>query len=273
VQSFCPVRELSPGERPRDWVVSGNEGANDFGIMPPDTGEASEAPGSEFAAPARVDAVAADLLSPERYKVQFTATAEYVRLVDEAKALLSHAVPQAPLEEIHLRAMRALVSELKKKKYAAKKAATPRESDPKPASPHGTSAEHDAFVEPGRACTKRRGARTVRGVPREQPRQRGRHVPAAVRRAVFERDGNQCTYTADTGMRCPETHRLEFHHLTPFAVGGEHDVSNIALRCVAHNALAAEEDFGRELVEEKKGSSHEPAAKIRDDLERSEVEC
>jgi hypothetical protein len=31
VQSFCPVRELSPGERPRDWAASGNESANDFG--------------------------------------------------------------------------------------------------------------------------------------------------------------------------------------------------------------------------------------------------
>jgi hypothetical protein len=76
--------------------------------------------------------------------------------------------------------------------------------------------------------------------------------------AVFERDGNQCTYVSgDIGKRCPETHRLEFHHVTPFSVGGEHDVSNITLRCAAHNALAAEEDFGRELVEEKKGSSHE----------------
>jgi hypothetical protein len=97
VQSFCPVRELSPGDRPGDWVTSGNESANDLAILPPDAGEASNAPGSESAAPARVDGVTADPLAPERYKVQFTATDEYVRLVDEAKALLSHAAPRVTL--------------------------------------------------------------------------------------------------------------------------------------------------------------------------------
>jgi hypothetical protein len=168
--------------------------------------------------------------------------------------------------------MRALVSELKKKKYAAKKAAAPQESHAKPASPHGARAEQGALVEPGGTIAESRGARAVRESPRQR-RQRGRHIPAGVRRAVFERDGNQCTYVAGaTGKRCAETHRLEFHHVTPFAVGGEHDVSNITLRCKAHNALAAEEDFGRDLIEERKCASHEPAAKIRDGLERSEVD-
>jgi 5-methylcytosine-specific restriction endonuclease McrA len=77
-------------------------------------------------------------------------------------------------------------------------------------------------------------------------------VPAAVRRAVFERDGGRCSYVDSSGRRCAETHRLELHHLKPFAEGGEHTVENLALRCAAHNALAAEEDFGREFVEGKR---------------------
>jgi hypothetical protein len=85
-----------------------------------------------------------------------------------------------------------------------------------------------------------------------QRRQRGRHIPAAVRRAVFECDGNRCSYRDANGRRCPETHRLEFHHLQPFALGGHHCASNLTLRCAAHNALAAKEDFGRELVEGRK---------------------
>jgi hypothetical protein len=59
VASFCPVRELTPGDRPRDWVA-------------PD----------EVSAPARVN-------HPLRYKVQFTATEEYVDLMERAAALLS----------------------------------------------------------------------------------------------------------------------------------------------------------------------------------------
>jgi hypothetical protein len=64
----------------------------------------------------------------------------------------------------------------------------------------------------------------------------------------------QCTYVDPAGRRCRETHRLQFHHLEPFAQGGEHTTTNLALRCAAHNALAAEHDFGRELIEVAKAS-------------------
>ena len=80
--------------------------------------------------------------------------------------------------------------------------------------------------------------------------QRGRHIPAAVRRAVLERDGDRCTYMDAYGQRCRETRRLEFHHLQPFALGGPTTAENLSLRCPAHNALAAEQDFGREFIEE-----------------------
>jgi 5-methylcytosine-specific restriction endonuclease McrA len=241
VQSMCPVRELTPGDRPRDWAEGAHEGANDVASASPDAGEESSAlqtDASAPASPAREDAVAPGSLVPERYKVQFTATAEYVSLVEEAKALLSRAHRQATLEELHLRAMRALVSELTKKKYAVNDAA-PRE-------PKRESGNRAA------SCTA--PPDDASSVP-HHTRRRGRHIPAAIRRAVFERDGNQCTYVSTTGKRCEETHRLEFHHLTPFAAGGEHAVSNVTLRCAAHNALAAEEAFGRELVEEKKRAS------------------
>src|SRR3954468_7414480 len=89
------------------------------------------------AAPARVDPLSlrrldgdVQRLEPERYKVQFTATEEYVRLVEEAKALLSHAVPNVPLEELQLRAMRVLVAELKKKKYATIDSSPARAREP-----------------------------------------------------------------------------------------------------------------------------------------------
>jgi hypothetical protein len=242
VEAMCPVRELPPGERPRDWGDSANDlSAEDLASSRADGSEEAMSMQTDVAAPAGVDAEAPDFLAPERYKVQFTATAEYVRLVDEAKALLSHAVPHATLEEIHLRAMRAFVSELAKKKYAAKDAG-PREV-------------REKAPDPAIAPTVPQDAASV---PRH-PRQRGRHVPAAIRRAVFERDGNQCTYVTATGERCNEAHHLEFHHLTPFAAGGEHAVSNLTLRCRAHNALAAEEDFGREFVEEKRRASEHDA--------------
>ena len=213
-----------------------------------------------FPAPARVGSTASERLEAMQYTVQFTATEEYVRLVEEAKALLSHAVPGLTLEELQLRAMRSLVSELNKRKYAA------QNGSPGRANAHRPAASPTRVLEGGSRPSR----------PREQvaektnPRQRGRHIPAHIRRAVLERDGARCTYVDDTEKRCAETHRLEFHHRKPFAEGGAHATDNLTLRCAAHNALAAEEDFGRELIEGKKGSSfHEP---FREALFRPQVD-
>jgi hypothetical protein len=66
------------------------------------------------------------------------------------------------------------------------------------------------------------------------------------------------------GTGCPETHRLEFHHLKPFAQGGDHRASNLTVRCAGHNALAAQEDFGCELMEDRKSSlQHESFASFK----------
>ena len=38
-----------------------------------------------------------------------------------------------------------------------------------------------------------------------------RYIPAPVRRAVSERDGNQCTFMDARGRRCTERKQLQFH--------------------------------------------------------------
>jgi hypothetical protein len=65
-----------------------------------------------------------------------------------------------------------------------------------------------------------------------------RQIPAAVERAVWQRDQGQCAFEG-TRQRCRERSFLEYHHLTPWAAGGEPSVENIALRCRAHNAYEA----------------------------------
>ena len=60
-------------------------------------------------------------------------------------------------------------------------------------------------------------------------------MPAAVKRAVWLRDGGQCAFAGHGGHRCEERGFLEFHHLSPYAASGEATVENIALRCRAHN--------------------------------------
>jgi 5-methylcytosine-specific restriction endonuclease McrA len=67
------------------------------------------------------------------------------------------------------------------------------------------------------------------------PSPRSRYIPAAVRRAVWARDGGQCAFVAANGRRCPERGFLEFHHVEPYAAGGAATVDNIQLRCRSHN--------------------------------------
>jgi hypothetical protein len=86
-----------------------------------------------------------------------------------------------------------------------------------------------------------------------------RHVPAEVRRTVWRRDRGRCAFVARDGRRCAERGGLEFHHVDPYALGGEATVRNISLRCRAHNAHEAVAWFGPrepvwQLVPERVGS-------------------
>jgi hypothetical protein len=148
-------------------------------------------------------------LSPDRYQFRFTASAATREKFKRAQDLLRHAVPNGEPAEVFDRALTALLVDLERRKFAA----TDR---------------------PRRQRGRAPGSRTV---------------PAAVRRAVTDRDGGRCAFVASSGVRCGATAFLEFHHVVPYARGGPATEDNIQLRCRAHNGYDAELDFGRrELV-------------------------
>jgi 5-methylcytosine-specific restriction endonuclease McrA len=221
--------------------------------------------------------------------VQFTASEEHVKLVEQAKALLSHSALHAGLDEIHLRALRALVAELERQKYAVTARPRPRPrtgqsargmspqaaparktheaheseqaSDSDVATELAHASERSLTMELAHECESALTMELAHECESVRPRRRGRHVPAGIRRAVYARDEARCTYTSDSGQRCSETHGLELHHSTPFSRGGAHSQRNLTLRCRAHNDLAAEKDFGRDFIEHARDSTeHEPWA-------------
>ena len=106
---------------------------------------------------------------------------------------------------------------------------------------------------------KRKFAATTRPRP---PRSTlaGRHVPAHVKRAVWERDGGQCTFVSETGCRCPARTRLEFDHMDEVARGGRASVGRIRLRCRGHNQYGAECTFGVEFMQHKREEARRAAA-------------
>jgi hypothetical protein len=142
-------------------------------------------------------------LAPERYQVQFTVSRETYEKLRRAQDLLRHAVPDGDPSTIFERALTLLVAQLEKTKAAA------------------TDRPHVAA-----SC-----------------RTTSRHIPAAVRRTVWQRDGGRCAFQGSEG-RCTETAFLEFHHVAPFAAGGHSSVDNIELRCRAHNQYEADCYFG-----------------------------
>jgi 5-methylcytosine-specific restriction endonuclease McrA len=129
-----------------------------------------------------------------------------------AQDLLRHAVPDGSIDAIVGRALTSLLEDLARKKWAACK---------KPAAPR----TQDSGADEGRT---------------------GRHIPAAVKRTVWLRDGGRCAFVGSGMRRCNERGFLEFHHVHPYAVGGEATVDNIEIRCRAHNAYEADLFYGQE---------------------------
>jgi 5-methylcytosine-specific restriction endonuclease McrA len=106
----------------------------------------------------------------------------------------------------------------------------------------------------------------------DKPRQghsqaNGRYIPAEVKRAVLKRDGGRCTFVGDGGHRCGSRERLEFDHITPVARGGQATVTNLRLRCRAHNQYEAEQVLGAGFMREKRNAARRRAAKSRKEVQ------
>ena len=234
-----PVRELPQGRRPEDWIA---ESADH--IRRNDDEEVGAADAREQGDTAE-QGEAAEEQKALRYRVQFTASQEFVDLLEEASRLIGHETPRATLPELQVRALRALVQELRTRKRAATKMKPP----PLPAQPSAPAPARESNVEQAPAPER---ASTVEPPP--APARHGdRHVPASVRRAVFDRDGERCSYRDKRGERCRETFGLEVHHRQAHALGGPATLDNLELRCRPHNTLAAEQDFGREYMDFARG--------------------
>jgi 5-methylcytosine-specific restriction endonuclease McrA len=82
-----------------------------------------------------------------------------------------------------------------------------------------------------------------------------RHIPAAVKRAVSDRDQGRCAFVSEAGKRCESRRHLEYDHVEPVARGGQSTVENVRLLCRAHNQHEAERWFGAEFMERKRSEA------------------
>ena len=159
-------------------------------------------------------------VAPERFALQVMIGQGTRDKLRHAQELLGHAVPSGEVAEVLDRALDALIHQLERRKFAATDKPRPR-----------------------------------RGRSSANPR----HIPAVVKRAVWERDGGQCTFVSEDGHRCPARTRLEFDHVLEVARGGRASVAGIRLRCRAHNQFTAERTFGAGFMEQKRERAREAA--------------
>ena len=188
---------------------------------PPAAGHLDLTPSSPIASPPVASPARRPIIettSPERYRVQFTIGKESHETLRRLQALLRREIPDGDAGVIVERALRLLLERVEKSKFAAT-------SRPRP--------------------SIRRGADTAR-LPDEArtPVVRSRHIPNAVQRASWRRDGGRCAFVSKDGVRCKERVFLEFHHGDAHALGGPATLDNIALRCRRHNQYEAELVFG-----------------------------
>ena len=163
-------------------------------------------------------------LAPERFGLQVTLDKETYDLLQYTRSLMSHQNPAGEIVLVLNRALKLLATHLEKQKFAA--TTRPR---------------------PG-------GSRNATATRADAPTD-ARHVPAAVKCAVWERDGGRCTFISDTGQRCPARSMLEFDHVEPASRGGEATMEGIRLLCRAHNQYAAERTFGSEFMSGKRAEN------------------
>ncbi len=163
-------------------------------------------------------------------------------------ALMRSSVPDGDLAAIIEQAVTEKLERLESRRFARTKAS-------RKAFPPGST----SLSGRGPSPTARGGSpATAEGSPAARgTSSRTRHIPAAIKRAVHERDGGRCSFVDEQGRRCTARDGLEYHHRHPFGHGGRHSVEGVSLLCQAHNLYLAEVDYGREAMARHRRSKTE----------------
>ncbi len=171
----------------------------------------SEAPSVAPALPAPARPMAVEPLTASQVRLHLTVPPEFLAKLEAARLALSHSMPGASAVDVLSAGLDLLLERDAKRKGLVE--------SPRPAPP-------EEQAEPGAA-----------------------HVPAAVRREVWERDGGCCQWPADSGGVCGSRLRLQFDHQVTRVEGGRSIASNVRLLCEVHNKLAARERLGDRLMD------------------------
>ncbi|GEJ55334.1 HNH endonuclease [Anaeromyxobacter diazotrophicus] len=158
-------------------------------------------------------------LDAQLRRYHVTVSKAFLAKLDAAKDALSHAIPDGDTEAVLTAALDLLLEKTDRRRGLVKR--------PRPA-PQKPSADP-------------------------------RHVPAAVAREVWKRDGGRCAFRLPDGSVCGSTKRLELDHIHPVALGGRSTADNLRVACWDHNSLHAEHVFGRKHMDQFRKAANRSA--------------
>jgi 5-methylcytosine-specific restriction endonuclease McrA len=177
--------------------------------------------------------------APNRYRVQFTIGQESHDKLRRLQALLRREIPSGDPGALFERMLDVYLEKVEKAKLGATTGSRRSKVIGRP--------PQETVI--GRPPQETRPDRRPSGPAceiriRPGADKHSRHIPNAVRRVVWQRDGGQCAFVSAEGRRCGERAYLELHHIQPHALKGPATAANIALRCRRHNQYESEVVFG-----------------------------
>ena len=177
-----------------------------------------------------VQPIAQNLFQPEvepmtsrELRMHITVSVDFYKKLEAAKNALSHKYPHASSETILSEGLDLVLKDHAKRKGLVEKprkqARTTKKKSPPSVTPMATNST--------------------------SPSGSNDHIPAAVRRTVWIRDGGKCQYPIESGDICGSERRTQLDHFpVPRARGGPSTAENLRLVCRGHNLEAAKQIYG-----------------------------
>jgi hypothetical protein len=170
-------------------------------------------------------------LTSDARRLHVTVSARFLEKLEAARAALSHSHPAGRAEEVLEAGLDLLLAR------AAKRTGLARGEERTPPPTRGSA--------PRASIDIQGDVLFPQGAPSVARRE---HLPAHLRRAVWERAQGRCQWPLESGGTCCSTLRLEVDHVEPRARGGPTVLANLRLLCAAHNQESARRVFGREWM-------------------------
>ncbi len=155
--------------------------------------------------------VQVEMLTEELSRRHLTTDREFEELLAGARSALSHTMPGASELEILKQGLRCIIREHEKRKGLTER--------PRPLKQPAARLSPDAAI--------------------SRP----------VMRVVWQRDQGRCQWPTQDGGICGSRQRVQFHHVIDRGKGGPSTEGNLILACAVHNQHAADQTWGRALME------------------------